>query len=145
MAELDKLETRVGRLEESLDALTRTIDKGFDGADAAFFDLRHYIDQAFGTLSAEMQSGVRRVDGRFDHVHRRFEQVNERFDQIDQRFDQIDQRFGQIDSRFGQIDSRFGQMDSRFERLERKLDQFIDTQSKTNELTERRLIRLESA
>ena len=31
-----------------------------------------------------------------------------------------------------------------FGRLERKLDQFIDTQSRTNELVERRLTRLES-
>ena len=131
MAELDKLETRVGRLEESLDALARTIDKGFDGVDAAFLDLRNYIEHAFGTLSAEMQSGIRRVDGRFDQIHGRFEQINKRFDQIDERF--------------GQVDLGFDQMDSRFNRLERKLDQFIDTQSKTNELTERRLARLESA
>ena len=32
-----------------------------------------------------------------------------------------------------------GATDARLDRLERKLDQFIDTQSKTNELVERRL------
>ena len=37
----------------------------------------------------------------------------------------------------------FERVDGRFDRLERKLDQFIDTQSKTNELVERRLNALE--
>ena len=36
------------------------------------------------------------------------------------------------------------EMRAGFGRLERKLDQFIDTQSRTNELVERRLTRLES-
>lgn len=37
----------------------------------------------------------------------------------------------------------FDGMNIRFNRLERKLDQFIDTQSKTNEFVERRLRVLE--
>jgi hypothetical protein len=37
----------------------------------------------------------------------------------------------------------FDKVDGRFNRLERKLDQFIDTQAKTNELVERRLKALE--
>ena len=39
--------------------------------------------------------------------------------------------------------SRFNRVDRRFDRLERKLDQFIDTQSRTNTLVERRLQGLE--
>ena len=35
--------------------------------------------------------------------------------------------------------------DQQFDRLERKLDRFIDTQLRTNDLTERRLTRLENA
>ncbi len=48
-----------------------------------------------------------------------------------------------MDAGFANVDARFTSMDGRFSRLERKLDQFIDTQSKANELVERRLQALE--
>ena len=38
----------------------------------------------------------------------------------------------------------FNSVEGRFNRLERKLDQFIDTQSKANELVDRRLQMLET-
>src|SRR5215211_4145364 len=60
-------------------------------------------------------------------------------EQIEGRVGQIDGRLGQIDGRVGQIEGRFGQMESHFDRLERKLDGFVDTQSRANEIAERRL------
>ena len=43
----------------------------------------------------------------------------------------------------GEMVGRFDAVDARFNRLERKLDQFIDTQARTNALVERWLERLE--
>lgn len=93
MAE-QELEIRVGRLEEKVEILVRTMDSRFNDVDAAFVDHRQYTEHLFETLRIEMQSGFQRVD-------------------------------------------------TRFNRLERKVDQFVDTQSKQNELTERRLTLLE--
>ena len=47
--------------------------------------------------------------------------------------------FRRMDARFDQVSGHFDVMDARFNRLEQKLDRFFDTQSKQNELTERRL------
>ena len=86
---------------------------------------------------------------RFEHVDRRFEQVDRRFDRLEGAL--VEQRrymecaferaAAQMDARFTAQDAK---MNAGFARIERKLDQFIDTQSKTNELVERRLGRLES-
>ncbi len=92
---------------------------------------------------------------RIDDLAGRVEAVEQKVDRlsasVDQRFDQVDaalveQRlytefaYERLDAK---MDAGFANMDGRFSRLERKLDQFIDTQSKTNELVERRLQALE--
>ena len=69
----------------------------------------------------------------------------------DRRFDEI--RDGLVEQRqyvefaFGRLEQamndRFDAVDARFTRLERTLDQFIDTQTRTNQLVERRLQLLE--
>ena len=59
--------------------------------------------------------------------------VNARFDAVDAAL--IEQR------RYTEF--VFNRLDGRFDRLERKLDQFIDVQSRTNALVERRLTALE--
>jgi uncharacterized protein YlxW (UPF0749 family) len=41
------------------------------------------------------------------------------------------------------MDAGFARIDASVERLERKMDQFIDTQSRTNALVERRLQQLQ--
>jgi len=84
--------------------------------------------------------------------------VDERFKAIDARFDAVDvafveQRqytefaFEQVSTGLTEIrtEMRAGFYDTatRFDRFERKLDQFIDTQSRTNALVERRLTALE--
>ena len=78
--------------------------------------------------------------------------VDERFAQVDERFNQIDERFNQVDAAileqrrytefaYERLDTK---MDAGFARVERKLDQFIDVQMKTNELVDRRLTALEA-
>jgi tetrahydromethanopterin S-methyltransferase subunit G len=75
---------------------------------------------------------------------------------VDQRFGAVDQRFNAIDRQFDGVTAvlveqrqytefAFGRVENRLDRIERKLDHFLDTQSKHNELIERRLQRLESA
>jgi tetrahydromethanopterin S-methyltransferase subunit G len=81
--------------------------------------------------------------------------VDKRFDSVDQRFHAVDKRFDAVDKQFETVtvaiveqrqytEFAFGRVETRLDRIERKLDQFIDTQTKTNELVERRLTRFES-
>jgi hypothetical protein len=91
------------------------------------------------------------VEGKLDQLAH---SVDERFNAVDSAF--VEQReytefaferlqgdmqagFGEVSRRFDGVSERFDGMASRFDRLERKLDQFIDTQSRTNALVERRL------
>ena len=88
--------------------------------------------------------------------------VDRRFDAVDERVAtlsaSVDERFAtlsaSVDARFDGVDVAlveqrqytefsFDRLDNRFDRLERKLDQFLDTQSTTNKLVERRLTALE--
>lgn len=108
---LESLPDRVQAVEQKVDALSTSVDARFDQVDAAIVEQRRYTEFAYDRLDSKMDAG----------------------------FARIDERFGEIDGRFAQIDGRFAQMDGRFARLERKLDQFIDAQTKTNELVERRL------
>ena len=144
MEESAKLEVRVQVIETKLDSvaakveqLAASVDERFDG-----------VDQRFDG-----------VDQRFDGVDQRFEAVDQRFDAVDRRFDAVDRRFDALeaaiveqreytDFAFTQLDHKidagFAQWDDRFSRFERKLDQFIDVQVRTNDLVERRLRALES-
>jgi len=67
---------------------------------------------------------------------------------VDKRFDAVDKQFETVT--VAMVEQRqytefaFGRVETRLDRIERKLDQFIDTQTKTNELVERRLTRFES-
>ena len=85
--------------------------------------------------------------------------VDHRFGAVDQRFDAVDRQFDDVRAALAEqrqytefafdrlaTDMRacFDCLEGGFNRLERKLDQFIDTQSKANELVERRLQMLET-
>ena len=48
-----------------------------------------------------------------------------------------------MDAGFAKVDDRLAGLDAGLARVERKLDQFIDVQMRTNELVERRLRALE--
>ena len=104
----------------------------------------------------------KKVDELAVSIDRRFDAVDRRFDAVDQRFDAVDQRFKDVEAAFveqrqytefafsrleekleGKMDAGFAGVDSRLSRIERKLDQFIDAQSHTNQLVERRLTALE--
>ena len=96
-----------------------------------------------------------KIDSLSGSIDKRFEALST---SVDRRFDMADERFAtfsaSVDARFDALDVAlieqrqytvfaFDRLDSRFDRLERKLDRFIDTQSKTNTLVERRLTALE--
>lgn len=88
-----------------------------------------------------------RLDDLTDRVEKLETTVREGFKAVDEGF--AEQRkytefaYSRLDTKmdagFAKMDERFATMDGSFSRLERKLDQFIDTQSKTNALVERRL------
>jgi hypothetical protein len=100
----------------------------------------------------ELEIRVERVEGKLDALST---SVDERFDRVDAAL--VEQRqytefgylqleaklgaqIGEVEAKLGaRMDAGFAQVDARFARVERKLDQFIDTQSRTNELVERRL------
>ena len=138
-------------LEAKVDALSETVVERFDAIDRRFSE----------------------VDARFDAIDTRFTQVDARLDANDARFTEVDARFDAIDAAFVEQRQytefaferlskemrdgfkRVDEMGRGFERLERdmsrgfgrverKLDQFIDTQSRTNALVERRLAAVES-
>ena len=80
----------------------------------------------------------------------RDEELVERVVSLEQKvsagFDGVDESFAEMrDLVYDRTQDLKTEMDSRFNRVERTLDQFIDTQSRANELTERRLTRLENA
>ena len=117
---------------QKLDALSASVDRRFDGLSAS-------VDRRFDDFSAS-------VDSRFASLS---DSVDARFDAVDEAL--VEQRqytefaFAQLKDEmkngFDGVDRRFDSVENRFSRLERKLDQFIDTQSRTNELVERRLKR----
>jgi hypothetical protein len=84
------------------------------------------------------------------------ESVDRRFDalsvSVDQRFDDVTAMLVEqrqytgfaFDRLHGEMKAGFNSVDGRFDSLERKLDQFIDTQAKANQLVERRLQALET-
>lgn len=104
------------------------------------------VEQKLDTLSASM-------DRRFDTLS---VSVDQRFDtlsvSVDQRFDEVtaslveQRRYTEFafDRLASEVRVGFKGVDKRLDRLERKLDQFIDTQSKANQLVERRLQALET-
>jgi hypothetical protein len=115
---------------QKLDTLSASVDDRFDTLSAS-------VDERFDTLSVS-------VDERFDAVDvALIEQRQYTEFAFDRLADEMRTGFGAIEGRLGGIDGRLGGIDGRFNRLERKLDQFIDTQSKANELVERRLTALE--
>lgn len=97
------------------------------------------LEGRLGRVEEKLDALTVSVDARFDAVT---EAIVEQRRYTEFAFDRLR---SEMLAGFGRIDGRFDRMDSRFNRLERKLDQFIDTQSKTNELVERRLQALESS
>jgi predicted nucleic acid-binding Zn-ribbon protein len=81
-------------------------------------------------LASAMSAGFRAVD----------EALREQREYTEFCFVRLEAR---MDAGFAKIDERFGKMESGLARVERKLDQFIDVQSRTNDLVERRLRALE--
>lgn len=102
--------------------MSSDLDKSGEGTET--------VGQKLDTLSAS-------VDKRFDTLTTRFDTLSA---SVDERFDAVDVAL--IEQR-QYTEFAFDRLDGRFDRLERKLDQFIDTQSTANKLVERRLTALE--
>jgi hypothetical protein len=106
----ETVEQKVDKLSASVDHRFDAVDRQFDDVRAALAEQRQYTEFAFDRLASEMRAGFKGVESRFDG---------------------LDSRFGGLESRFGGLESRFDGLEGRFSRLERKLDQFIDTQFKS--------------
>jgi hypothetical protein len=108
---IERLEERIQVVEVKVDQLASAMSAGFQAVDDALREQREYTEFAFARLEQRMDAG----------------------------FARIDDRFTKIDDRFTKIDDRFSKIDTSLARVERKLDQFIDVQIRTNDLVERRL------
>jgi hypothetical protein len=120
--------------------MSSDLDKSGEGTET--------VGQKLDTLSAS-------VDKRFDTLTKRFDtltvSVDERFDAVDVALIEqrqytefaFDRLADEVRTGFEAVNGRLDGADGRFNRLERKLDQFIDTQSRANQLVERRLTALE--
>jgi archaellum component FlaC len=75
-------------------------------------------------LKAEMRSGFRKVDARFNQMEANFSGIDARFKTIDARFNEVDARFSEVDARFNQIDARFSEIDARFSQVDSRLNTF---------------------
>ena len=125
-------------LERKIDALSASVDQRFDTLSAS-------VDLRFDTLSAS-------VDLRFDEVARGFVEQRQytefAFDRltVEMRsgFSELRGGFSELRGDVNELRGDVNELRGGFNRIERKLDQFIDMQSKTNELVERRLNALES-
>ena len=141
MAENEGLE-RVVRIEKKLDALSISVDERFNEVRDHFVEQREYIEFAFDRLDKRNSEGLARLEKRMSEG---FAAVDQRFAAVDQRFAVVNQRFAAVDQRFTALDQRmsdgFTTMDQRItkvrqelteglSRVERKLDQFIESQSR---------------
>ena len=114
------------------------------------------LETSVGTLAANVEDLSASVNRGFEAVDRRFEGVDTRFEAleaglIEQReytefaFSRFEQKMNAGLARLEQkMEAEFAKRDGRLARIERKLDQFIDVQFRTNELVSRRLDALES-
>jgi chromosome segregation ATPase len=144
---IDRLEERIQVVEGKVDQLALAMNAGFQAVDDALREQREYTEFAFARLEqrleARMDAGFAKMDARFAKMDDRFAKMDDRFAKMDDRFDKMDDRFSKMDDRLSKMDDRFGKMEVGLARVERKLDQFIDVQMRTNELVERRLGALE--
>ena len=156
MAEHEGLE-RVVRIEKKLDALSISVDERFNEVRDHFVEQREYIEFAYDRLDRRISDGFARLeqrvsegfaasDQRMDRFDQRMDTFDQRMDTFDQRMDTLDQRMDSLDQRMDSLDQRmahgFAAADQRtidlkheltegFSRVERKLDQFIESQSRS--------------
>ena len=116
---IDELTGRVEAVEQKVDRWSVSVDQRFEQVDAALVEQRLYTEFVYERLDSKMDAGFARLDAK------------------------MDAGFASVDARFASVDGRFDSLEGHFNRLERKLDQFIDTQSRANALVERRLQALE--
>ena len=92
-------------------------------------------------LASAMNAGFQAVDEAF-REQREYTEFG--FARLEQRLEaRMDAGFARVDERFASVDGSLAVLGAGLARVERKLDQFIDVQTRTNELVERRLQALE--
>jgi DNA repair ATPase RecN len=136
--EIEALTRSVGRLEEK-------VDRGFAAVDEAFAEQRQFIEFIYDKLNAKMDAGFARIDERFAQVDARFAQVEGRLDRVEERLDRVEERLDRVEQRLDRVEQRLDRIELRLDRIEGALLGFIETQMKTNQLVERRLLLLEQA
>ena len=104
----------------------RRFDERFNRVDAALLEERQYTEFAF-----------ERLDAKIEHL-------DTKVDRLDMKVDRLDTTVERLDTTVERLAGKGERLDGNVSRIERKLDQFIDTQTKANELVERRLQLLES-
>ena len=112
---IDELRETVERVQADV----RRFDERFNQVDAALLEQRQYTEFAF-----------ERLDAKIEH--------------LDTKVERLDTKVERLDTKVDRLDGKVERLDGNVSRIERKLDQFIDTQTKANELVERRLQLLES-
>src|SRR5262245_51697195 len=142
MAENEGLE-RVVRIEKKLDALSVSVDERFKEVDKRFDEVRdHFVEQreytefAYDRLNRRISEGLARLEQRMSEG---FAASDQRMDKFDQRMDGFDQRMDKFDQRladgFAALDQRITSvkedLTDGLSRVERKLDQFIESQSRS--------------
>jgi hypothetical protein len=149
MVENEGLE-RVVRIEKKLDALSVSVDERFTDVDKRFDEVgdhfveqREYIDFAYERLDRRISEGLTRVERRmsegFAASDQRMDTFNQRLDMFDQRMDEFNQRMDTLDQRradgFAAVDHRITivrqELTEGLLRVEQKLDQLIDSQSRS--------------
>ena len=127
---------RVVRIEKTLDALSISVDERFNEVRDHFVEQREYIEVAYDRLDRGISDGLARLEQR---VSEGFAASDQRMDMFDQRMDTLDQRMDSLDQRmahgFAAADQRTidlkHELTEGFSRVERKLDQFIESQSRS--------------
>jgi hypothetical protein len=119
----------------------------------AYDRLDRRISDGLARLEQRVSEGFAASDQRMDMFDQRMDTFDQRMDRFDQRMDRFDQRMDMFDQRMDTLDQRMDSLDQRmahgfaaadqrtidlkheltegFSRVERKLDQFIESQSRS--------------
>ncbi len=152
-----RIEKKLDALSVSVDERFTDVDKRFDEVGDHFVEQREYIDFAYERLDRRISEGLTRVerrmsegfaasDQRMDTFNQRLDMFDQRMDTFNQRLDMFDQRMDEFNQRMDTLDQRradgFAAVDHRITivrqeltegllRVEQKLDQLIDSQSRS--------------
>lgn len=132
---IDNLESRLGRVEDKVDALATSVAEVAAGMERGFGDVSVAMECRFRDVDIAMERRFRDVDIAIDEQRQFTEFVFARLEA------KVDAGFASVDENASRLEAK---LDSGFARIERKLDQFINVQLQTNQQVDRRLRAIES-